>query len=222
MEQIALDMKQLWANQFPDLTHHAAVFDGVEGLVRRMRVGGAVLWRQTGEWAFLEGIRWESDTARGWAAMAIGAAENLPLGRRLDLVRPYADDPHFAVREWAWLSLRAHVVAATHEALEALVPWVHEDSPRLRRFAVESLRPRGVWSIHIPLLKIEPWLASHLLEVLKADRERYVQDSVANWLNDASKSQPEWVRSLCASWRTGRHESATERICRRALRTIGD
>ncbi|MBX9633388.1 MAG: DNA alkylation repair protein, partial [Magnetospirillum sp.] len=135
---------------------------------------------------------------------------------RLTLIRPLADDRHFGVREWAWLGIRAHVVADPMAALTLLAPWTAEASPYLRRFASEATRPRGVWCSHIGLLRTDPLPGLKVLEPLKADSERYVQDSVANWLNDAGKDHADWVRGLCTGW----SGAASPYIIKRALRNL--
>jgi 3-methyladenine DNA glycosylase AlkC len=43
---------------------------------------------------------------------------------------------------------------------------------------------------------------------------------VANWLNDAAKTQPDWVREVCARWSRGRVPLATAYIVRRAQRSL--
>ena len=160
-----------------------------------------------------------SDVARCWAVQWISFS-GMPLAAQLASVRRFAADPHFGVREIAWMSVREAVVDALDQAVVLLLPWVSEPDENIRRFACELTRPRGVWCAQIEALKEQPWLALALLAPLRADASRYVQNSVANWLNDASKSQPQWVEQLCEQWLKESSSAHTHYIARRALRTL--
>lgn len=160
-----------------------------------------------------------SDTARCWAAQWVGMS-GLPLAGQLRAVERFAADPHFGVREIAWMALRDAVVGAPDEAIELLVPWTASRDENLRRFACELTRPRGVWCAQVEAFKNDPARALPLLEPLKADPSRYVQNSVANWLNDASKSQPAWVAALCERWKEESPTAPTRYVIQRALRTL--
>ncbi len=162
-----------------------------------------------------------SDMARAWAAYMVGADERLPLGKRLALARPFAADPHMAVRECAWDSFRPHLARDLPKGLRLLRPWVRHRDPNVRRCAVEATRPRGVWTEHLQPLKDDPEPGRPLLEPLRSDPSDYVRRSVANWLNDASKSRPAWVRAVCRRWKKESRTPETLWIVRRALRTVG-
>jgi 3-methyladenine DNA glycosylase AlkC len=218
MEQMAIDMGALLTAAFPELAADASMLRR-DGFVTRMRAGGRVL-AAAGTEAIGRAATHRSDTVRGWAAMAVAAQPSSSLADRLETLRAFADDEHFAVREWAWLAARPAVVAEPYVALQLLRVWAEDPSPNVRRFASEATRPRGVWSVHIPELKQRPEDAETLLSALCADPSRYVQDSVGNWLNDASRTRPDWVRAVCARWTRSSSSAATERVCRRALRTV--
>jgi 3-methyladenine DNA glycosylase AlkC len=160
-----------------------------------------------------------SDMARSWACYWLQCSD-LSLHEKLVSVRRFAADSHFGVREMAWSAVRNDVIADLDLAIELLQPWVLDANPFVRRFATELTRPRGVWCAQIDALKAEPWRARTLLDPLMADPNRYVQNSVANWLNDASKSQPAWVEDICADWNAASPTAATTYITRRALRTL--
>jgi 3-methyladenine DNA glycosylase AlkC len=185
-----------------------------------MRAAADMLWEQFGEDAISISASSASDMVRGWGAFVVGRSETPTLEDRLALIRPFADDSHFAVREFAWLSMRSHVIADTINALSLLEPWTHDESHLIRRFTSEVTRPIGVWSRHVPLLKSHPGHARQLLNSLRHDDHIYVQNSVGNWLNDAARTNPEWVRKTCANWLADGPTRATMRICRRGQRNL--
>ncbi|MNH94859.1 DNA alkylation repair enzyme [compost metagenome] len=161
-----------------------------------------------------------SDSVRCWSAYIIGLNPTLSIDEKLAQIKRFAADPHFGVREIAWMAVRESMANELSASLLILQDWVKENDANVRRFATESIRPRGVWCKHIDLLKQEPELALPLLEQVKSDPAKYVQDSVGNWLNDASKSQPEWVVQICQQWAETSNTKETKRIITKAQRTL--
>lgn len=170
--------------------------------------------------AFARLAKHPSDTARAWAAYMLLADESLPLPKRLALARRFAADPHMAVRECAWDSFRPHLARDLARGLRLLRAWVADGDANIRRCAVEATRPRGVWTEHLAPLKKDPDPGLPLLEPLRSDPSDYVRKAVGNWLNDASKSCPEWTRAVCRRWARESRTPETKAIVRRALRTL--
>lgn len=198
-----------------------------QGVTRRLRgVGEAIArWGACQPEAYaavIEGLlESRSDMARAWAGYAIGAEPDVPFATRLARLERLADDASMATRECAWDAWRPWFAADPAALLPALLPWAEDPRPNVRRCAVEGARPRGVWTAHIPALKAAPELARPLLDAVRQDPSRYVQLAAANWLNDASKSAPDWVLQLTASWLDAHPDDpATAAIVRRGRRTL--
>ncbi len=187
-----------------------------KGIVKRMQQAAAMLGHQ----AVSRLAASPSDTVRGIACFAAMLNPKLNLKQRIQHLKPLAADKHFGVREWAWLALRPYFLQDVESTITILIPFTKDNDENLRRFATEATRPRGVWCAHCDTLKQNPGLALPLLEPLKSDPAKYVQDSLANWLNDAAKSQPEWVKALCHRWQQESPTKATTRIATRAQRSL--
>lgn len=216
-ECLAVDFAALMAAIAPDLAARATEIDASAGISVRMRQAGEIL-RAAGAEVIARMAVHPSDTARGWAAFARVSGQDLDT--TLTAARPFADDPHFGVREWVWMAARPALAADLPAAITALTPWTQDPSERIRRFATEATRPRGVWCAHIAVLKDAPEQALPLLDPLHADPARYVQDSVANWLNDAGKTRPEFTLATTARWQAMSDSAATAYIVKRARRSL--
>jgi 3-methyladenine DNA glycosylase AlkC len=164
--------------------------------------------------------RHRSDIVRCWAAFAAVVGDDRPLANHLAAIRPFAADRHFGVRETAWMALRPQLERQLTEAIELLSAWSQEADANLRRFASEATRPRGVWCRHLEPLKEQPQLGLPILEPLKSDGSKYVRDSVGNWLNDAAKSRPAFVRALCRRWKKESPAAETAYIVNKAMRSL--
>lgn len=161
-----------------------------------------------------------SDSVRCWMAQSIGAEAHANISTYLEKIYPYAADIHFGVREIAWMSIRPHFEENLEDTILLLSNWTKDKDENIRRFASESTRPRGVWCKHIEELKINPSLGLPILSSLKTDESKYVRDSVGNWLNDASKTSPEWVLQICSDWLSTSNCKEIRYIIKKAKRTI--
>ncbi|AZL15058.1 DNA alkylation repair protein [Rickettsiales endosymbiont of Stachyamoeba lipophora] len=217
MEGLSVDLNILLSNNLPD--HQTIIFPEKMGITKKMRLVAESLYHRYGFKIFDHLLVQRSDTLRGIACFVLGGHSTL-LAEKLNLIKPLADDNHFGVREWAWMALRENIAQELGESLKMLEFWAEEGSEKIRRFASEATRPRGVWCAHIRELRAKPWLALNILEALHNDSAKYVQLSVANWLNDAGKDHPVWVSQLCLQWQQISNTEHTKKICKRALRNI--
>lgn len=161
-----------------------------------------------------------SDSVRSYAPYLVACDKNKDISQKLQTSLELVADSHFGVREVVWMALRPSIEDDLDQSIEVLARWTNSEDENIRRFTTEATRPRGVWCKHIERLKEHPELALPILEHLKSDPSKYVQDSVGNWLNDASKTRPQFVSELCNKWSIESPTKPTERIIKKARRTI--
>ncbi|WKN46184.1 DNA alkylation repair protein [Tunicatimonas pelagia] len=161
-----------------------------------------------------------SDTVRCYAPYLITLNNAYSIEEKLKRIKPLVADKHFGVREVVWIAARPFVDQELAKSIQVLSGWTSSGDENVRRFTSEATRPRGVWCKHIESLKENHKQGLPILEPLKSDPAKYVQDSVGNWLNDASKSRPAFVAQLCDRWKAESPTQATQKIIKRARRTI--
>ena len=99
-----------------------------------------------------------------------------------------------------------------------LYQWAESDNEHVRRLASEGSRPKLPWASHLKKLIKDPTPTIKILEILKCDKSKYVQKSVANHLNDISKDHPDLVLDLVKTWQG--LSPQTDWIIKHACRTL--
>ncbi|MEM6633689.1 MAG: DNA alkylation repair protein [Bacteroidota bacterium] len=161
----------------------------------------------------------ESDVVRCWACWAF-SLQYEQVQTLLPAMKRFAADRHFGVREVVIFAVKEKLIQDLDKAVEILANWTSSEDENVRRFVAETLRPVGVWVKKVAEFQQHPQKGLALIEPLKADPSKYVQNAVANWLNDASKSQPGWVKEVCTRWTKESDSKATKYIVKRGLRTV--
>lgn len=100
--------------------------------------------------------------------------------------------------EWA---VRPFLARYPEQTMERVHAWSRSDSHNVRRLSTEGLRPRLPWApIHRPFTQ-DPRPIIPVLDRLYADESLYVRTSVANNLNDISKTHPDLAVETARRWR---------------------
>ena len=105
------------------------------------------------------------------------------------------------------------------ETLAVLDTWVTDRNYHVRRLVSEGMRPSLPWAQKINL---DYKVSIKYLDILHADKTRYVTRSVANHLNDISKKDPVLVVATLKRWQKDRVQEPSELgwMTRHALRTL--
>lgn len=113
---------------------------------------------------------------------------------------------------------RAFIIKDEDRMMAQMRKWSKHKSEHVRRLASEGCRPQLPWGQAISKFKKDPTPVLPILEQLKTDTSTYVQKSVANNLNDISKTHPDLVISIAKDW-YGKNKS-TNWIVKHGCRTL--
>ena len=121
----------------------------------------------------------------------------------------------YSSSEWA---VRPFIMNHEKRMMEQMYAWSKHKNEHVRRLSSEGCRPALPWTQALNSFKKDPAPILPILEQLKTDSSLYVRKSVANNLNDISKTHPELVIKLAKKW-YGKHEY-TDWIVKHACRTL--
>ncbi|MEO0357770.1 MAG: hypothetical protein AAF386_05665 [Pseudomonadota bacterium] len=113
------------------------------------------------------------------------------LDRALDVL--HAATQRFSMEFYIRPFLNQH----TDAVLDRLAIWATDENYHVRRLVSEGTRARLPWAKKIDL---DPMVPLRFLDMLYADRTRYVTRSVANHLNDIAKIDAHVVLDRLAAW----------------------
>jgi len=118
-------------------------------------------------------------------------------------------------------AIRIFLESRPEQTRTQMIEWSLSENEHLRRLASEGVRPKLPWAKHLPWIADRPDWILPIIENLKSDCSLYVRKSVANLLNDISKTKPNWVMTLFESWKESPQLTPeTEWIIKHALRTL--
>lgn len=116
-------------------------------------------------------------------------------------------------------AIRPYLETFMEPTLKVMEAWSMDANKHVRRLSCEGLRPRLPWASKLESFVGDPTPILPILENLKDDPSKYVQNSVANCINDIFKDNPEVAKPLVERWKPN---ATKERkwIIKHALRNL--
>ncbi|MDL2262469.1 DNA alkylation repair protein [Bacteroidales bacterium OttesenSCG-928-I21] len=116
------------------------------------------------------------------------------------------------------MAVRPFIINQEERMMAQMLAWSKHENEHVRRLASEGCRPALPWAQSLPKYKKDPSPIICILEQLKSDTSLYVRKSVANNLNDISKTHPDLVVKIAKDW-YGKNEH-TNWIVKHGCRTL--
>lgn len=124
----------------------------------------------------------------------------------------------FTIDSSSEFAIRQFILKYENETMKQMNIWAKSENEHLRRLACEGCRPRLPWGCALQKYKKDPSKVLEIIELLKNDKSKYVQKSVANNLNDISKDNPKLLIQFVKN-NLG-HSKDLDWICKHASRTL--
>lgn len=118
----------------------------------------------------------------------------------------------------AEFAVRVFIIKHEERMMAQMRAWSRHESEFVRRLSCEGCRPALPWAQALNSFKKDPGPILPILEQLKTDPSESVRRSVANNLNDISKTHPDLVAGIAKEW-YGKNKD-TDWIVKHGCRTL--
>lgn len=116
-------------------------------------------------------------------------------------------------------AIRPIIQQNPRKTLRVILKWSKDGNVHVRRLASEGLRVRLPWAKKSAAAISQFELYKKILTNLKNDKEKFVQKSVGNNLNDLMKETPALARTIITEWQNDNPGKETFWIIRHGLRS---
>ncbi len=115
-------------------------------------------------------------------------------------------------------AVRPFIIKHEERMMTQMYEWSRNENEHLRRLSSEGCRPQLPWGQALVKFKKDPSPILPILTQLKTDSSLYVRKSVANNINDISKTHPELITKLARDWYG--EDEYTDWIVKHGCRTL--